>query len=425
MIQADVVIVGGGIVGGLAALLLAEEPDLKIVLIDQQPEAVSTLGMRHRDPRVWAMSPANIALLKRVGVWSQVDATAPYYGMQVWQRDGAGELWLGQKPDQYGLTAPIGAMVEPAALTLPLQQQIKQASQQITFWSESRLQHADWLGEARGWRLSIQQPQGLQIVTTPLLIGADGAQSGVRMQAGIGVDVLDYQQTAISAAIKTALPHGGVARQIYHGGHPLALLPMANLPGEETQASGHWLSVVWSLPAGEATYWLEQPEAKLAEALTQASNHCLGDVISIAGQGSFPLKAAQAHRYVKPNLALIGDAAHTIHPMAGQGANLGCLDTAVLVDVLRHDRARGAWAQLTTLYRYERRRRLPDALMMHSMSALGFAFDLSSKPLQVLRSMTIEQLNQQPALKAQLTAQASGWPDLAQTRYRRDVALLP
>ena len=417
----DVVIVGGGIVGGLAALLLAEA-GVTVMLLDQampqsRPASQDITGSRPREPRVWALSPASISLLQRVGVWAQVDVVAPYYAMQVWQRNGAGELILGQIPArdaqlQQPSLEPLGYMVEPVALTGPLQQAL---AERVNYLAPASLQHMDWLGAQHGWRLQIRSGQQTLIVETPLLIGADGAQSWVRQQAGIALDELDYAQGAISAAIRTEQPHGGVARQIYHQGYPLALLPMADLPADTEP--GHWVSVVWSLPAGEASFWMNQTADQLAEGLTLASEQVLGRVQQVEARSVFPLKARQARQYVMPNLALIGDAAHTIHPMAGQGANLGCLDAAVLVDTLLHDRSRGVWAALSTLQKYERYRRLPDALMMHGMSLLGVAFDLGFKPLQVMRSETIQQLDQLPLIKQRMVDQASGWPDLQRTRY--------
>ena len=412
----EVVVVGGGLVGGLCALLLAEG-GVPVLLLDAAP-AVTPESLAKRDARVWALSPANISLLQRVGVWAQVSRHATYTGMQVHNRDHRGLLEFGQpqRPDAARPVPSLGSMVEPSVLALALQTQLEQQPL-IALRQDCRVQQIDDYGSY--WQVSLADGQVLQ---TRLLIGADGANSLVRRSAQIGVQQLDYRQTALTCAIRTEQPHHGVARQVFVNGGILAFLPMAEMPDQPQ--TGDWQSVVWSLPTVEAGDWAEADDVALMQALSAASGYWLGQVTALESRGQFTLKAQQADQYVARGLALIGDAAHTVHPMAGQGVNLGLLDAAVLVDALLHDRARGLWAHEQTLRRFAARRRLPNSMMMHSLSLLGWLQASDLAPLMWLRGEGMHWIERQPALLDRFNRQASGWPDLKHTRYRQQYARL-
>lgn len=412
----EVVIVGGGLVGGLCALLLAEG-GVPVTVLDAAPAPNIEL-LAKRDARVWALSPANISLLERVGVWSQVSRQASYTGMQVHNRAHRGLLEFGQ-PNQPNLSHSLyalGSMVEPSVLALALQARLEQQPL-IELRQACRVKQIDDYGQY--WQVTLADGQALQ---TRLLIGADGANSLVRRSAQIGVQQLDYRQTALTCAIRTEQPHHGVARQVFVNGGILAFLPMAELPDQPQ--TGDWQSVVWSLPSVEAGDWAEADDAALMQALSAASGYWLGQVTALESRGQFPLKAQQADQYVMRGLALIGDAAHVVHPMAGQGVNLGLLDAAVLVDALLHDRARGLWAHEQTLRRFAARRRLPNSLMMHSLSVLGWLQASELDPLMWLRGEGMHWIEQQAGLLDRFNRQASGWPDLRHTRYRQQHSVL-
>ena len=412
----EVVIVGGGLVGGLCALLLAEG-GVPVTVLDAAPAPNIEL-LAKRDARVWALSPANISLLERVGVWSQVSRQASYTGMQVHNRAHRGLLEFGQpqRPDTRPSTPSLGSMVEPSVLALALHAQLEQQPL-IELRQACRVKQIDDYGQY--WQVTLADGQALQ---TRLLIGADGANSLVRRSAQIGVQQLDYRQTALTCAIRTEQPHDGVARQVFVNGGILAFLPMAELPDQPQ--TGDWQSVVWSLPSVEAGDWAEADDAALMQALSAASGYWLGQVTALESRGQFPLKAQQADQYVMRGLALIGDAAHVVHPMAGQGVNLGLLDAAVLVDALLHDRARGLWAHEQTLRRFAARRRLPNSLMMHSLSVLGWLQASELDPLMWLRGEGMHWIEQQAGLLDRFNRQASGWPDLRHTRYRQQHSVL-
>ena len=412
----EVVIVGGGLVGGLCALLLAEG-GVPVTVLDAAPAPNIEL-LAKRDARVWALSPANISLLERVGVWSQVSRQASYTGMQVHNRAHRGLLEFGQ-PNQPNLSHSLyalGSMVEPSVLALALQARLEQRPL-IELRQACCVKQIDDYGQY--WQVTLADGQTLQ---TRLLIGADGANSLVRRSAQIGVQQLDYRQTALTCAIRTEQPHHGVARQVFVNGGILAFLPMAELPDQPQ--TGDWQSVVWSLPSVEAGDWAEADDAALMQALSAASGYWLGQVTALESRGQFPLKAQQADQYVMRGLALIGDAAHVVHPMAGQGVNLGLLDAAVLVDALLHDRARGLWAHEQTLRRFAARRRLPNSLMMHSLSVLGWLQASELDPLMWLRGEGMHWVEQQAGLLDRFNRQASGWPDLRHTRYRQQHSVL-
>ena len=403
----DVVIIGGGLVGGVTALLLAEG-GVQATVLDAAPvlDAAQTLAVAN--PRVLALSQATIHLLKTVKVWDKLARQMPYSGMQVWNKNGYGDINFGQvsvhtPSDEQAL----GSMVEPSVLNLAIQEkmleqlhdyrtnvQVKRVEQGIDVWH-------------------IHLADGTQL-STKLVIGADGANSFVREQAFIALDVLDYKQAGLTCAIRTAQPHQHVARQIFLETGPLALLPMASL---EPEQDGYWQSIVWTLPDDYAEEYAALDDAAFTALLTRESQHMLGEVLQATPRAQFPLKARAAQQYVKAGLALIGDAAHVIHPLAGQGVNIGCLDAAILCDVLLHDRKRGVWAHEQTLQRYEHRRKGQNDAMMHSMSAIGWLETTSLFPVVWARNFGLKQVQQRPALKDAFMSQANGLHLLKDTCY--------
>lgn len=403
----DAVIVGGGLVGGLTALLLAQG-GVQATVLDAAPilDAEKTLSVAN--PRVLALSQATIHLLKTVGVWEKLARQQPYTGMQVWNKNGYGEINFGQPSKKTPkVEQALGSMVEPSILNLAIQQKMLQELKDYrTQVKVSRVERGVgvWI---------VHLADGTQLKTR-LLIGADGANSFVREQAFIDIDVLDYKQAGISCAIKTAQPHQHVARQIFLETGPLAYLPMASLKAEE---QGHWQSIVWTLPDDYAEEYAALSDQEFIQLLTRESHHMLGEVLEASPRATFPLKARAAQQYAQDGLALIGDAAHVIHPLAGQGVNIGCLDAAVLCDVLLHDKTRGVWAHEQTLQRYEHLRKGQNDAMMHSMSAIGWMETTQLFPVVWARNLGLKQVEQLPVLKDAFMAQANGLGLLKDTRY--------
>ena len=403
----DVVIIGGGLVGGLTALLLAKG-GVQATVLDAAPILNAEKVIAEANPRVLALSQATIHLLKTVDVWEKLARQMPYTGMQVWNKNGYGEINFGQASQRIPSDEQrLGSMVEPSILNLAIQQQMLQQVQD--YRTQVKVVRVE-----QGINCWIIQLADGTTLKTKLVIGADGANSFVREQAMIALDVLDYGQAGLSCAIRTALPHKYMARQIFLPTGPLAFLPMASLNAEQAE---HWISIVWTLPDDYADEYSALNDAQFMQLLTRESHHMLGEVLEVTPRAKFPLKARAAQRYVKAGLALIGDAAHVIHPLAGQGVNIGCLDAAVLCDVLLKDKQRGVWAHEQTLKRYEHQRKGQNDAMMHSMSALGFIETSELFPFVWARNFGLKQVENQATLKALFLAQANGLSSLKQTQY--------
>ena len=403
----DVVIIGGGLVGGLTALLLAQG-GIQATVLDAAPLLDPQTVQDVRNPRVLALSQATIHLLKTVNVWETIIRQMPYSGMQVWNKNGYGEINFGQASAQPPHAEnTLGSMVEPSILNLAIQQ--KMLEQRCDYRTQVQVKT---IQQGIGvWHIHLADGSQLK---TKLVIGADGANSFVREQAFIDSDVLDYKQAGLTCAIRTAQPHQYVARQIFLETGPLAFLPMASLT---TEQQANWQSIVWTLPDDYAEEYAALSDADFMALLTRESHHMLGEVLEATPRAQFPLKARAAQQYVKAGLALIGDAAHVIHPLAGQGVNIGCLDAAILCDVLLHDKKRGVWAHEQTLKRYEHRRKGQNDAMMHSMSMIGWIETAAFFPVVWVRNFGLKQVEHNAFLKHAFLSQANGLQLLKDTCY--------
>lgn len=403
----DAVIIGGGLVGGLTALLLAQG-GVQATVLDAAPILDQEKTLAIANPRVLALSQATIHLLKTIDVWDSIARQMPYSGMQVWNKNGYGEINFGEPSEKApSVGHALGSMVEPSLLNLAIQQKmLKELNDYRTQVKVVRVEEG-----VNVWHIHLADGTRL---TTKLLIGADGANSFVRDQAFISFDILDYKQAGVSCAIRTAKPHQHVARQIFLETGPLAFLPMASLIAGQ---DGHWQSIVWTLPDDYADEYVALSDHEFTQLLTRESHHMLGEVLEATPRAKFPLKARAANQYVKAGLALIGDAAHVIHPLAGQGVNIGCLDAAILCDALLHDKQRGVWAHEQTLRRYEHCRKGQNDTMMHSMSAIGWLETTTLYPVVWARNFGLKQVEKQNMLKDAFMAQANGLNILKDTLY--------
>lgn len=405
------IIIGGGIVGATLALKLAKNQH-SVLLIDARcasSESDWRQKLTQRDARVYALSLASIQLLKDVGAWQSLENSqrkADYTQMQVWQTNGVGELQFGNQ--QYPTL--LGSMVEPFIIEKALYDQFldNTIAPYLTHMTGRKVVAMDWLGESLGYKIQLDNEE--QFIGK-LLIGADGRNSFIRQHAGIELDILDYHQTAICCAIKTQKPHQQTARQVFLPTGPLALLPLADINETDKSNPEHWQSIVWTLPSEKAHQLLTLTPRQLADELAFASGYVLGEIEQIESIASFPLTAQHAKYYVKPNLALIGDSAHGVHPLAGQGLNLGMLDVVALSEILQQDfqRSQGhQWANFATLQRYERQRYANNALMMHSFSGINWLFGTTIRPIQHLRSEVVHQVSKMRPLMRFFTKRASG-----------------
>jgi len=232
-----------------------------------------------------------------------------------------------------------------------------------------------------------------------LLVGADGAASPCRRFMGIQTRGWSYGQRAVVSTIRTEGPHRQTAYQRFLPGGPIALLPLAD---------GR-CSIVWSNPEAEAERILQMDPAGFAAAVTEASGRVLGEVLASHGRAAFPLRAQYASRYTLPRFALVGDAAHTVHPLAGQGVNLGFLDAAALAETLVAAAEGGEdVGDLRVLRRYERWRKGENLAMLAAVDGLGRVFGMSAAPLAALRRLGLAAMERMPAAREFFIRRAMG-----------------
>ena len=356
--QYDVVIVGGGLVGATLALALLRSarlaPQRLCVLEKSAPSLWTPAGAP--DLRVLALSRSSERILSSVGVWDRVLAARAfaYQRMHIWHAREAARSAAALRFDAADLAQPnLGHIVENALLIHMLQQQLH--AQGIA------LRQASLDGLTYG-PTALQLQVGGETLSTRLLVGADGARSTVRKLAGLWMNSEDYGQSGLVANIRSERPHEHTAWQRFLGDGTLALLPLGQ----------HECSIVWSVPTRKAQALQAMPSAEFNRELTQASDSVLGSLSLLGARASFPLRRMSALQYVQERCALIGDAAHVVHPLAGQGANLGLLDAAALADVLGSAEAqREDLGAVRLLRRYERWRKSENELMSRAFDAFN------------------------------------------------------
>ena len=378
----DVLIVGAGMVGTAVACALGQA-GFKVGVVDHSippvfdPAAVPDL-------RVSALSPATIRILDRLGAWQHVKAmrSCPYRQMAVWEKLN---IPLVGKRTRFNRTLfqaselgeeRLGHIVENKVVQLSLHAAMK-SSQDVELICPVRitsiLMHKEYP--------ELQLDDG-RVLNARMLVGADGALSNVRDAAGLGVDAYDYEQQALVATVEISGGPLDITWQAFTSTGPLALLPLPDVDGRS------YASLVW--------YNLPEEVRKLKAMhndvfLKVVSDHFpseLPPLKALHGRGSFPLTRRHAHKYVKRAVALVGDAAHTINPLAGQGVNLGFMDAAWLAQVLIEARDQGDdFADLSTLQRYEQARRTDNRNMMLVMDAFYHVFSNENTPLKIARNI--------------------------------------
>jgi len=372
----DILIVGGGMAGGLLGLLLADE-GFAVRVLDAGPEPVRPSG--ESAPRVSTLSEASHWLLRHAGVWDRLDPERlqDYASMQVWDQDGTGEVRFSAA--DAGADC-LGWLLENDHLTAALHEA---AGERENLAWHCGVPVTDLARDGNGWRVSAAD----RIFTADLLIGADGARSRVRDAAGIPAAAHDSGHRALVASIETDQPHGGCARQVFMDSGPLALLPLFG-------HGGHRCSIVWSAWPQRSDQLMALDDAAFGAALSQATGEVLGAARVVSRRAVFPIEERHASQYQAPALALVGDAAHVIHPLAGQGINLGLLDAAVLAEELARARAAGLpVAHAGILARYERRRRGDNLLMQNAMRGFKLLFERPEPAVRWLRNTGLGLVN--------------------------------
>ncbi|WOX46895.1 FAD-dependent 2-octaprenylphenol hydroxylase [Aeromonas sp. XH] len=365
MQEVDVVIVGGGMVGlGLAAAL--KQSTLRVAVVEGRlPDPV--LGAAP-DNRVSALSLASQRILQGVGAWDGIAARRlqPYERMQVWEQDSFGQIAFDAASLRQGA---LGHIVENRVIQLALLEAIGGAGN-IQLLTPARAKSLQ--SSAAGALLLLEDGRAL---SASLVVAADGAHSWVRRQADIPLTSWDYGHHALVATVRCAEPHEAVARQIFTPQGPLAFLPL-------------WepdlCSIVWSVPAKRAEALCALDDERFSRQLTAAFDGRLGLCKVEGARSAIPLTARYARDFARERLVLVGDAAHTIHPLAGQGVNLGLLDAAALAEqILKHHGAGADIGLLANLRGYERWRKSEAARMLAAMEGLKRLF-AGSNPLKKL-----------------------------------------
>jgi len=372
----DVAVIGGGPVG--ASLVRALE-GLAIAFIAPAPDAAPTAGF---DARVYALSPGNVEFLRRLGVWHALPAErlAPVHAMRIFGDDARARLEF----DAYQAGVPeLAWIVEDSALQRALRSGLSGMAH--------RCQQLEISDEGAVLSFADAAP-----ISAKLVVGADGAHSFVRRAAGIDAAERDYQQAAIVANFRCDKPHRNIAYQWFQGGPVLALLP---LPGDQ-------VSMVWSLPAAEAQRIAALPPDALAAEVREASHGVLGALVLASAARSFPLRRLAARRLVAPRVALVGDAAHVIHPLAGQGLNLGLQDARELAQIITHREPQRDPGDYRLLRRYERRRAEPILAMDTVVSGLHALYGARNGLVGRVRNAGLNLTDRLPVLKNILMRQA-------------------
>ncbi len=382
------IVIGSGAVGATLACQLARKGVRTALIEAREPPAFDPDAL---DLRVFAISRATQRIWNQLGVWGEMHArrASPYRAMEVWDARGRGRIHF----DAAELGEPdLGHIVENRLI------------QSVLFELARSLDTLDMFCPASPEAIALEPDCARvtladgRVLEAELVVAADGARSRVRELAGIDVQTHAYAQKALVAHVRGEQAHGETARQVFLPEGPLAFLPL--LDGR--------CSIVWSADDARADQLLALDDAAFLAELTQASEGVLGAMLETTPRASFPLAAVHARRYVIPRLALIGDAAHTVHPLAGQGVNLGVLDAAALAEVLESALREGDLGELALLRRYERWRRGENLSMQTALTGFKALFGSRLGLIASIRSAGIGLVDRMGPVKSELMRRAMG-----------------
>ena len=389
----DVVIVGAGVVGAaLAALLQVHR--LKVLVVDRgkPPRLSDENPFGGYDLRTLALTLASQSILTNIGAWPAIaeERTAGFSSMEVWEANHQ----PGIRYESAAIGEPVlGVIVEHSVVQAALLKALVGAGI-VPRYEQSVVGYQ--IG-SKGLRVELDNGE---YINTRLLIGADGQHSRVRELSGIALSVADYYQHAVVATVATEIAHGQTARQIFLPTGPLAFLPLADATTS---------SIVWTTTPALAMELVNCDDAEFGRRIAHAFEYRLGEVRWCSERKMFPLRRAHAHRYIAARIALVGDAAHCVHPLAGQGANLGLLDAASLAEVvgeaLYHGRDIGAER---VLRRYERWRKGETTMVQLALDGLQRLYAAESGELKRLRVAGLTMIDQIVPAKRLIMRYASG-----------------
>ncbi len=382
----DIAVIGGGLVGKTAALALTQGG--RRVALLAQPCAPLPEGAAF-DARVYALSASSQALLERLRVWQALDLSrlAPVYDMRVFG-DAAAELHF----SAFQASVPQLAWIAESSLIERALDSALRFQPNLT-WLDTRAQGLD----VKAGAATIGLANG-GVLEADLVVGADGAHSWVRAQIGSKVERRDYKQTGVVANFGAERPHGDTAYQWFKDGEIIALLPLPD---------GH-VSLVWSARTEHARELMELDPAQLAAEVERVTQGTLGALECVTPAKGFPLALQTVDRLIAPRVALVGDAAHLIHPLAGQGMNLGLRDVAALADVVAKKEAFRDLGDTVLLRRYERARREDIRALMIATDGLQKLFAVPGTIARAVRNSGMAFVGAQPLLKRWLVSAALG-----------------
>ncbi|WP_071335527.1 UbiH/UbiF family hydroxylase [Burkholderia contaminans] len=382
----DVAVVGGGLVGKTAALALTQSGYKTALLAQPATPRPADLAF---DTRVYALSSSSQALLERLRVWQALDHSrlAPVFDMRVYG-DAHAELHF----SAYQASVPQLAWIAESSLVEASLDAALRFQPNLT-WFDARAQGFDVRDDAAVLTLSSGQ-----VLEADLVVGADGAHSWVRSQMGAKVERRDYRQTGVVANFKASLPHRETAYQWFHEGEIVALLPLPD---------GH-VSLVWSAHTAHADELLALDPAQLAAEVERVSHGQVGALDCVTPAAGFPLALQTVDKLIAPRVALVGDAAHLIHPLAGQGMNLGLRDVTALADAIAGKESFRNLGDTVLLRRYERSRREDIRALMVATDGLQRLFAVPGSLAKAVRNAGMAFVGAQPFVKRWLVSAALG-----------------
>jgi len=425
----DVLIVGAGMVGLTLALALRKSSQLKIAMVDT---ATVTELDDNIDVRVSAINVASKNIFTNLDIWSAIEKSRvqAYQHMHVWDKSGVGKLDFSAKDSvSFPPEDNLGWIIENKVIRHALWQQAE-LDEGIHFFTDNKLASINQ-GDSEIFA-TFESAQESNCAPTPpvmakLVVGADGANSWVRKQMNMAMIFKDYDHHAIVATVACPQGHKNTAWQVFLPTGPLAFLPLKQSKSDNTAVSiSDLCSIVYSTAPEDAARLSALDPIEFAKELTAASDGKLGDISLKSERFTYPLTMRLAQDFVKDRVVLIGDAAHTIHPLAGQGVNLGLLDAVALAQTLtaklnKHEEITADLVNLTDLKAFSRWRKSEATEMITAMAGIKQAFAPQQSPIKLLRGVGMNILNNFGPAKNRLIAQALGIKeDLPELAYQKD-----
>lgn len=388
LMKFDIVIIGGGIVGASMALAL-KDSGLKIALVESHLPSLSPKN-KSWDSRVYAISPGSASFLDNLNVWSTIDKdrVTPVYEMAVFGDDNSANLNL----SAYDSGIPeLAFILENCQLQSATWSALQDKKTKVKIFCPMQCNSIEWEESYANIKLTNDM-----VLQAALVIGADGLNSWVREQAGIDVTQHSYQQSGVVANFSTEYSHQNTAHQWFRRDGVLALLPLPD----------KLVSMVWSANDDLANKLVALPEADLCQKVDEATCHTMGKLHLITRPVAFPLNCIHVKTLIQPRLALVGDAAHGIHPLAGQGMNLGLRDACELARTIAGRGSQSDCGDYMLLRRYERTRREDILAMELTTDSLQKLFNNENPTLARLRNLGLEITNHIPLIKKHLIQHA-------------------